>query len=89
MDAALPPLSAYAQAVLADDPVAYWRFDETSGVNARDFSGHGHDATYIGGVHLGAGGAIAGDSDTAATFDGATGYRLATQPRFAGEEKSQ
>ncbi len=74
MDAALPPLSAYAQAVLADDPIAYWRFDETSGVTARDFSGHGHDATYIGGVHLAAAGAIAGDSDPAATFDGATGY---------------
>ncbi len=73
-DAPLPPPSAYAQVVLADDPVAYWRLDETSGVTARDFSGHGNDATYIGGVHAGSAGAIAGDPDTAATFDGATGY---------------
>jgi hypothetical protein len=73
-DAPLPPPSLYAQVVLADDPVAYWRLDETSGVTARDFSGHGNDATYIGGVHAGSAGAITGDPDTAASFDGATGY---------------
>jgi hypothetical protein len=74
VDAPLPPLSAYAQVVLADDPIAYWRLDESSGVVARDSSGHGNDATYIGGVQLGTPGAIANDPDTAATFDGATGY---------------
>jgi hypothetical protein len=74
VDSSLPPPSAYAQVVLADDPVAYWRLDESSGATARDFSGHGNDATYIGGVQLGTPGAIANDPDTAATFDGATGY---------------
>jgi hypothetical protein len=73
-DAALPPPSLYAQVVLADDPVAYWRLDETGGGTARDFSGHGNDATYIGGVHPGTAGAIANDPDTGATFDGASGY---------------
>lgn len=73
-DVALPPPSPYAQVVLADDPVAYYRLDETSGTVARDFSGHGNDGTYIGGVHPGTAGAIANDSDPAATFDGATGY---------------
>ena len=81
-DAPLPPPTPYAQAVLADDPVAYWRLDETRGQVARDFSGHGNDATYIGGVHAGTAGAIAGDPDTAATFDGATGY-LDGSDRFA------
>jgi hypothetical protein len=81
-DAPLPPPTLYAQAVLADDPVAYWRLDEASGEVARDFSGHGNDATYIGGVHAGTAGAIAGDPDTAATFDGATGY-LDAGDRFA------
>jgi hypothetical protein len=86
-DAPLPPPSAYAQVVLADDPVAYWRLDETSGVTVRDFSGHGNDATYIGGVHAGAPGAIANDPDTAATFDGATGYLDAGNVfAFAGTE---
>jgi hypothetical protein len=73
-DAPLPAPSPYAQVVLADDPVAYYRLDETSGTIARDFSGHGNPGTYIGGVHPGTAGAIANDPDTAATFDGATGY---------------
>jgi hypothetical protein len=73
-DSSLPPPSPYAQVVLADDPVAYYRLDETSGTTARDFSGHGNSGTYIGGVHPGTAGAIANDSDPAATFDGATGY---------------
>jgi hypothetical protein len=73
-DVPLPPLTPYAQTVLADDPVAYWRLDEISGTTARDFSGHGNAGTYIGGVHLAAAGAIANDPDTAAAFDGATGY---------------
>jgi len=61
-------------AVLADTPIAYWRLDESAGMIARDSSGHGNDGTYIGGVHPGTAGAIANDPDTAATFDGATGY---------------
>jgi hypothetical protein len=69
-----PPQSAYAAAVLADSPIAYWRLDETSGTTARDSSGHGNDGTYIGVVSHGTAGAIASDPDTATTFDGATGY---------------
>ena len=64
----------YAAQVLVDAPVAYWRFDEVSGTTARDSSGHGNDATYQGGVQLGVPGAIAGDADTAASFDGVTGF---------------
>jgi hypothetical protein len=30
------------------DPILYWRFDETSGTQAIDSSGHGFDGTYIG-----------------------------------------
>jgi len=67
-------LPGYAGAVLADKPVAYWRFDEPSGNVAKDSSGNGNDAQYVGGVTLGAPGALAGDSDTAATFDGVTGF---------------
>ncbi len=65
----------YAQTVLADGPIGYWRLDEPLGATvAKDSSGHGNDGTYVGGVALQAKGAIAGDSDTAATFDGATGW---------------
>jgi hypothetical protein len=73
-ETSLPPPTPYAQTVLADSPLAYWRFDEASGTTARDFSGNGHDATYMGGVQLGGPGAIAGESDGAAIFDGSSGY---------------
>jgi hypothetical protein len=66
--------AAYAQVVLSDAPLAYWRVDETSGVVAHDATGNGHDASYVGGVTLGASGALVGDSDTSVTLDGATGH---------------
>lgn len=73
-DAEAGPARGYAAQVLADAPVAYWRFDEASGKTAVDSSGHGNDATYEGGITLGAPGALAGDDDTAATFDGTSGF---------------
>ena len=42
----------YAEAVLADDPVLYWRLDEEDGDSAADDSGNGGDGTYEG-VSLG------------------------------------
>ena len=69
-----PTAQGYAAQVLADAPVAYWRFDELSGTTAKDSSGHGNDAAYQGGIVLGVPGAIAGDPDTAASFDGVTGF---------------
>jgi hypothetical protein len=69
-----PPL-AYFQVVAQDGPQAYWRLDEPTGsTTAHDATGNGHDGTYAGGVTLGSPGAIANDADTAATFDGASGY---------------
>jgi len=66
---------AYYQVVAADSPQAYWRLDEAVGsTTAHDATGNGHDGTYKGGVTLGGAGAIANDADTAATFDGASGY---------------
>jgi hypothetical protein len=68
----LPP--GYPGIVLGDHPVAYWRLDEPSGPIAYDSSGNDNKAQYVGGVKLGVPGAIAGESDTAAQFDGLTGY---------------
>src|SRR5262245_19133319 len=62
--------SAYASEVLADDPLGYWRFGETPPSVAVDSSGYDRDGTYKGGVTLAVPGAIVGDSDTAAQFDG-------------------
>jgi hypothetical protein len=60
----------YADVVLEDAPVAYWRFGEPGGPTAFDSSGLGHDAQYHGNVGYGHAGAIAGDANTAIHFTG-------------------
>jgi hypothetical protein len=64
------PLRAYADQVLADGAVAYWRLDEISGLTARDSIG-GNNGTISGGVTLNQPGALAGDS--AMAFNGING----------------
>src|SRR5690242_13565279 len=66
------PYSAYVNAVLADHPIGYFRLGETAGVMAADLTG-GQAGTYVGNCMLGAPGALSGDSDTAAGFDGDNG----------------
>ncbi len=61
------PNIAYSDAVLADQPVAYWRLGETSGDVAVDAAGE-FDGTYLNGVALGDPGALVGDPDPAARF---------------------
>jgi hypothetical protein len=74
MVAAGPPTGdTYAATVLADGPVAYWRLGETSGTDAADTAGT-NTGTYTGGVTLGQPGALAGDGNGAARFDGSSGY---------------
>jgi hypothetical protein len=60
--------AAYPAAVLADDPIAYWRLGD-AGITAVDESGNGHDGTLENGTSPGAVGLVAGD--TAMSFDGA------------------
>jgi hypothetical protein len=59
---------AYRDVVLGHGPVAYWRLGETSGTVAADQRAL-YPGTYVGGVGLGAPGALSGDSDRAAAFD--------------------
>lgn len=62
--------ASYAERMLATDGLyAYWRLGEGAGAVAVDVKG-GHDATYAGDPTLAVEGAIFGDSDTAARFDG-------------------
>jgi len=64
----------YRSAVLADNPAGYWRLDETSGAQAKDSSTSRKNGTYSAtGVTRGVPGALNGDSDAAAGFDGANG----------------
>ena len=61
----------YAQEVLADNPVAYWRLGESSGAMAFDESGNGYHGTYVGGVRLGESGPLqSDDAGTCVRFDG-------------------
>ena len=65
-----PPTGAYAAEVLSDGPRAYWRLGETSGAAAADASASNLPGTYQSGVTLGVPGALAGDANRAARFDG-------------------
>ena len=63
------PTSTYRDAVLASNPVSYWRLGETSGLTAADEMGS-NPGSYVNGVTLGAPGVTRNDSDLAASFDG-------------------
>jgi hypothetical protein len=65
-------ISGYAQAVLADKPVAYWRLGGTWGPSAADSAGS-NAGTELGGITLGQPGALA-DGSAAMLFNGSTGY---------------
>jgi hypothetical protein len=60
------PTISYAQAVVGDHPVAYWRLDETSGSIAHDSWG-GHDGQFNS-VNLGLAGYNPNDPNLAAEF---------------------
>ncbi len=71
---ATPGLAApitFANAVLADNPIAYWRFGEAAGAATAADAAIGHDGTYFPGVTAGQAGI--GGGDTGALFDGITG----------------
>jgi concanavalin A-like lectin/glucanase superfamily protein/calcineurin-like phosphoesterase family protein len=53
--------------------VSYWRLGDTAGTSACDSWGS-NAGTYTGGYTLGSVGAIAGEANTAATFNGSNGY---------------
>lgn len=69
----------YAQTVLADSPVRYWKLDEPSGVTATDTQGNGN-GTYVGTPTLAQAPAIA--AGTSVTF-AAGQYVTATGPLLA------
>src|SRR3979490_2221578 len=50
-------LAAYQDEVLADNPVAYYRFEETSGTTAFDTTANSNDGTYTNGVLINQSGA--------------------------------
>jgi hypothetical protein len=65
----IPTNTAYPGTILADNPLAYLRLDETSGNIAYDYAG-GNNGTYYGDVTLGVPGYSLVDTDKAAYFPG-------------------
>ena len=76
------PTISYAQVVMADGPIAYWRLDETNGIIAHDSVG-GHDGQYIN-VNLGFPGYNANDPDTSVEFGTNRLTGLATNNSYVG-----
>jgi hypothetical protein len=69
-----PPVSTHYNAiVLGDEPTALWRLAEASGPTADDAIGN-NDGTYSGGVTFATAGALPGDPNPSAEFDGSSGY---------------
>ncbi len=64
---------AYRALLASMAPVSYWRLGEASGTVAADEMGT-NPGTYVGTPTLGATGALAGDADTAVTFNGTSQY---------------
>ena len=75
------PADSYGAQVYGDAPTQYFRLGEASGTVAKDSSPAGSAGTYSGAVALGASGALPGVGDTAATFDGVSGF-VASQNAF-------
>ena len=72
-----PAANSYEAAIVADAPEAWYRLDETNGATYLHDSMGRHDGAYTnstGGAlpKLGVPGALAGDSDTAVSFDGSS-----------------
>lgn len=69
--AAPAPPASYPDVIALDSPLAYWRFNETSGTAAADSSGNARNGTYAGGAYLNEPGLVTGSPSVA--FDGADG----------------
>lgn len=80
-----PTSTNYETVVAADNPVSYWRLNESSGTTANDRT-DGNAGTIEGGVTLGQSGALVTDAahpNSAMTFDGATGDIFKSSPATA------
>jgi len=73
-----PAAGTFEALVAGMRPVAYWRLGETSGTTAFDYAG-GYDGTYVS-VAQGQSGAVSGEANGAAGFDGASAYLTTGQP---------
>ena len=83
--AASGTVSDYANKVLSDGALDFWRLGQASGSSVVDWAGW-NDLTPGAGMTGGASGAILGDSDKASTFDGTSAGFAATQSAIPGPD---
>src|SRR6266446_7743064 len=68
---------SYSATILADNPQAYYRLDETSGTVAHDSSPNGNNGTLpASGITYSQPGAIVGDSNTSMLFGASSALSL-------------
>jgi hypothetical protein len=70
----VPPADSYEDVIVADGPEAWWRLDDPAGTTTLTDAMGRHDGIYKGGVTLAVAGVLVGNTNTAATFDGSSGY---------------
>ncbi len=70
-------ISGYYAAVMADSPISYWRFGETTGLIAIDEIGT-IDGAYSSTLTLGVPSLISSESNTAVSLDGPTAVHKTT-----------
>lgn len=70
----VPPADSYEKIVVEDAPEAWWRLDDAAGSTTLTDAMGRHDGAYKGGVTLAVAGVLVGNTNTAATFDGSSGY---------------
>ncbi len=72
---------SFYQWAMKYEPAAYWRLDDTT-TTALDQTTNGNNGTYMNGVTLGVAGAVYGDGDTAATFNGTNQFIAITEHKY-------
>ena len=66
----------YSDNILVDQPVTYWRLNDSSGTTAADVSGNGHDGTFVNAPALGERGPTHDGDGSAVGFDAASEQRI-------------
>jgi hypothetical protein len=74
--------TAYTEAIMADDPVSWWRLGERTGVAAADQRGL-NPGTFRGAPTLGAASLLKSDANTAVTFNGTNSMTADTETGLA------
>ncbi|MSU62812.1 MAG: hypothetical protein EXS31_10515 [Pedosphaera sp.] len=70
----VPPADSYESVIVGDGPESWWRLDDPAGTSTLIDAMGRHDGVYKGGVTLAVPGAVVSGMNTAATFDGSSGY---------------